>query len=224
MKKNFFALSLMVVSLFFGTPLAAFSTALEIQQETVNLLKPKLNSDRIVFFFGNYGVDPLDIDSPVFPLSRISNLYSAHEGKKIMRTLAVVDYFQPISSELCDVHREIGEGKSIGIALREHGWNILKKPVYFGVTVLSPALMKWMDEQMVNQGALHVYRLEVSKNDLPGSIPYCTIIEVHSPQYLSKGWLQALYDDQFMEYSVLSNDVEGLLNRLSILVQDFPTP
>lgn len=224
MKKSFFAFCLILITLF-GVAVETTTWAVpEIRQETIDLLKPKLNSDRIEYFFGSYGVDPLDIDSPVFPLSRISNLHSLEHGKKVMRTLAVVDYFQPVSPELANVHQEIKEGKSIGIALREHGWIIHKNPVFFGVTNLSPELMNWMDEPTVREAAVHIYRLNVSKKDKPELIPYCTIIEVHSPQYLSKEWLQVLYEDQYMNFSIRTSEVDNLLNRLSKLIKNFPNP
>lgn len=95
MKNIFFALSFLCGSLFFGTTEAATV----IQQSTVELLKPKLNSDRIEYFFGNYGVDTLEIHSNVFPFSRIANLHSVHDGKKVMRTwqsLIFVLLFHPI--------------------------------------------------------------------------------------------------------------------------------
>ena len=141
-----------------------------------------------------------------------------------MRTLAVVDFFHPIHPDLCDVHRKIIEGKSIGIALREQGLMIHKHPVYFGTTFLSPGVMDWMDEHCIDQAALHVYRLEVSKNDKSDFIPYCTILELHSPQYLTEEWLQALYQDQYVEFSVKSKEAVDLVARLSVLIQEFPFP
>lgn len=193
----------------------------ELQPSVVELLKPKLNSDRIEYFFGNYGVDPLSIDSPAFPHSRIANLYSIDQGNKIMRTLAVVDFFQPVHSELADVHREIDEGKSIGIALREKGWTIHKNPVYFGELELSASVMSWMREEEFNSGAVYFYQLYVSKQDMK-KIPYCTILEVYSPQYLTQEWLQALYEDQYVEFSALSKEAADFIARLSLLMQDFP--
>ncbi|HEV8051008.1 MAG TPA: hypothetical protein VGP47_00825 [Parachlamydiaceae bacterium] len=220
MQKHLFNLGLIFFSLFEGCSEASSP----IQQETVDYLKPKLNSDRIEYFFGSFAVDVLDIHSPAFPGSRISNLYSTNNGKKIMRTLAVVDFFQPTSPELLNAHCEIMEGKAIGIALRDHGWSINKKPLYFGSIILSPAVMDWMDELLDNQGALHIYRLDVSKKDQSETIPYCTIIEVQSPQYLSIEWLQALYPDQYKSFSNQTDEVGALLSRLKILLQTFPLP
>ncbi|MBA2368430.1 MAG: hypothetical protein H0V82_05330 [Candidatus Protochlamydia sp.] len=203
--------------------LAGFSEALpEIKEETVDFLKSRLNSDRIEHFFGSYGVDALEINSHVFPLSRIANLHSVHQGKKIMRTLAIVDFFQPTPIYLSPVHQEIIEGKSIGIALREQGFTLHKNHVYFGTVSLSPELMDWMDEHFMDQASLHIYRLEVSRDDKSEPVPYCTILEVHSPQYLTEKWLQALYEDQYKKFSVKSKETELLLDRLSILIQDFP--
>lgn len=217
MKKYLFAYVLL-----FSLILGSSQAVPEIQQDKVDFLKPKLNSDRIEYFFGSYGVETLDIDSPVFPMSRITNLYSIHQGEKIMRTLAVVDFSHPVHPDLMDVHREIREGKSIGIALREQGWTIYKNPVYFGVTLLSPAIMAWMEESYTNQAALHIYRLDVSKKEKPELISYCTIIEVHSPQYLNEKWLRALNEDQYDEFSIKTEEVAELLSRLSVLIQGFP--
>lgn len=218
MHSYFFSLFLL-----FGSVIAGISFAApEVQPSVVELLKPKLNSDRIEYFFGSYGVDPLDIDSPAFPFSRIANLHSLNQGKKIMRTLAVVDYFQPQNPSLNTVHREIVEGKSIGIALREHGWTIHKNAVYFGSISLSPNVMEWMDENEVTEGAVHFYRLEVSK-DNQDPIPYCTILEVHSPQYLTQEWLQALYADQYARFSHQSKEASEFISRLVLLMQDFPS-
>lgn len=220
MKKYLLTLCLMFFSLSAGTSEAAP----QIQQEIVDALKPKLNSDRIEYFFGSYGVDVLNIQSSAFPGSRFSNLYSVSQGQKIMRTLAIVDFFQPSYPELSQAHREVMEGKSIGIALRDNGWILHKKPVYFGSTSLSPGLMRWMEEPTIGQGALHIYRLEVSKNGQHESIPYCTIIEVHSPQYLTIEWLQALYPEQYQVFSVQSKEVTAFLCRLTTLIQNFPFP
>lgn len=206
----------------FSVLLGVASAAPELRQETVDFLKPKLNSDRIEYFFGNYGVDKLDMAPPTFPESRIANLHSVHQGQKMMRTLAIVDFYQPVHDELYSAHWEIKEGKSIGAVLREHGWAIRKKPVYFGVIPLSAGLMDWMGECCTDRAALHIYCLEVSKNHFLDSISYCTIIEVHSPQYLSDEWLQALYDDQYHEFSTVTEEIEELLFNLLIMIQEFP--
>jgi hypothetical protein len=218
MKKHFLILGLICLTLCINTSDAASN----IQQEMIDFLKPKLNSDRIECFFGNYGIETLAIDSPVFPFSRITNLYSVHQEKKIMRTLAIVIFSHPLHSDLWDVHRKIIEGKSIGIALREENWTIHKNPIYFGSLSLSRNVMDWMDEPEINLAPIHMYRLEVSKNNEPDCLPYCTILEVHNPQYLTTEWLRALYEDQYEKFSISSKEAEDLLSRLSLFLQDFP--
>jgi len=51
-------------------------------------LRPLLNSERIAMEFGSYGIDVLENDARV----RVSNLYSVHQGTKICRTFAVVQF------------------------------------------------------------------------------------------------------------------------------------
>jgi hypothetical protein len=109
---------LLVFNLFFSFLVNFTEAAPTIQQQAVDYLRPKLNSERIEYFFGNYGVDQLQIESPLFPFSRISNLHSIQQDKKIMRTLAIVDFFQPMHADLCAVHHTILTGKSIGAALQ----------------------------------------------------------------------------------------------------------
>lgn len=215
MKKSILILCLV----YFSTCVFPLEAAPEVERNIVEQLSPKLNSDRIEYFFGSYGIEQIDVESSAFPGSRISNLYSVHHGQKIMRTLAVVDFFDPVHEDLKEAHRQISNGKSIGIALREEGWMIQKRPVYFGGIALSPRLMEWMDESNQDQAAVHVYQLEVSKNN--EIIPYCTIIEVHSPQYLDLEWLKAFYPDQYDAFSVATQETTDLMGRLSILMKDY---
>lgn len=198
--------------------------ALMPDEKTVEALKPKLNSDRIALFFGNYGIEQLKACSTSFAGSRISNLYSTHDGVKIMRTLAIVDYANPVDPLLKESHEKILSGTSIGIALRDAGWELVKKPIYFGQKSLSPNVMKWMHENKQSSGAIHIYQLEVKNADHPALIPYCTIIEVHSPQYLTNDWLKALNSKDYFEYQTENPNVKNLLMRLENCLTEFPTP
>jgi len=63
MKKYFFALCLL---------LGISHAAPPIQEDIVFLLKPRLNSDRIEYFFGSYGVEALCVQSQAFPTSRVA--------------------------------------------------------------------------------------------------------------------------------------------------------
>lgn len=192
---------------------------LEPTPQQVTLLQPKLNSDRIEYFFGNYGVEKMNVCSRQFPHGRISDLYSTHDQQKIMRTLAMVDFANPIPTELQSVHEKIEKGASIGIALRQAGWTIEKKPVYFGELPISTALAKRMQTTSPAMAATHVYQLVVSKDSQP-SFPYCTIIEIHSPQYLTPKWLAALNATDFSNYQTQSSDVKKLLRRVDACLQE----
>lgn len=184
-----------------------------ITEEIVGQLKPKLNSDRIAYFFGSYGVEQIEIPNSPFGECRIANLYSLHNEEKIMRTLAIVEFHQPVHEELKEAHQEICQGASIGIALKKHGLSVDKAPVYFGSIELSPALQSWMHESNTH-AAVHVYDLSASQ------LPYCTIIEVHSPEYLDENWLQGLYPDQYPYFRESFDKMDALKS----LINGFPYP
>ncbi len=200
------------------------ANALMPDEKTVEALKPKLNSERIAYFFGNYHIEQLNVCSSVFPESRISNLYSSHDGVKIMRTLAIVNYVTPINPFLKTSHTKILAGTSIGIALRDAGWEVIKKPIYFGEIALSANVMKWMHEKTRSTGTIHIYQLEVKNDEHPTLIPYCTIIEIHSPQYLTNSWLKALNSKDFIEYQTANSNVNKLLPRIKKCLAEFPIP
>lgn len=209
--------------LFLFLPFLSVNAASEVSDEVVELLTPKLNSDRIQYFFGSYGVEQIQISPSPFEECRISNLYSLDDDEKIMRTLAVVDFKQPVEESLQEVHTNICQGQSIGIALRQDGWMIQKVPVYFGSISLSPQLQEWMHEKECSQAAIHIYNLQVVKESIGEPLHYCTIIEVHSPQYLDEKWLQALYPDQYDEFQESSSEVDRLIDALYLLINTFPS-
>ncbi len=192
--------------------------------EVVNLLKPKLNTQRIEYFFGSSGVELLEIISPSFVEKRVSNLYSMHDNEKIMRCLAIVDFTQHVHSDLAGVHQEIRAGNPIGATLKRHGWNISKAPVYFSTISLSSNVMRWMNETDVSEAALHIYELDVSKSNNPEKIHYCTIVEIHSPQYITTEYLQAIYDEQYHDFNQRTAEIDSLLNRCSELMNHIPPP
>lgn len=198
--------------------------ALIPDEKTVAALKPKLNSDRIAFFFGNFDLELLKTCPTVFPDSRISNLYSTHDNKKIMRTLAIVDYVKPVNPLLKTPHEKILSGTAIGIALRDEGWELVKKPIYFGEIQLTANVMKWMHQDKPSSGAIHMYQLEVKNADHPALIPYCTIIEIHSPQYLTSEWLRALNGKDYIENQSANSEINALLARVKECLSEFPPP
>lgn len=205
----------------FSLPFCLLEGAPEVKQDVVEFLIPKLNSDRIAYFFGSYGVEPIQVASSPFGESRISNLYSLHGDQKIMRTLAIVDFKQPVHESLKQVHKDIYQGQSVGIALRQNGWMIDKLPLYFGSIFLSPSLQTWMHEDSCDKAALHIYKLKVFKENSEERLHYCTIIEVHSPQYLDENWLQSLYPDQYNDFRKSCGEVNILMDALHSLINTF---
>ena len=196
----------------------------EVQPDLIKELKPRLNTQRIEYFFGNSGVEILPIDSPMFTEKRVSNLYSADENHhKTMRCLAIVDFATPVHAELIEVHQSIRAGSPIGETLKQCGWDITKKPIYFSTFSLSPEVMQWMETD-VNEAALHIYELRVSSLNHPQDISYCTIIEIHSPEYLTTDLLRALYSDQYETHSNRTPEIDSTLTRCNHLIQHFPSP
>ena len=181
-------------------------------------LKPMLNSDRIKHLFGSYQVEPIHVFTQEFPNSRISNLHSIHEKNnaklKIQRTLAIVDFVSKIPPLLIPAHERIIAGASIGTALVEAGWKINKNPIFFGEIPILKQVMEWMHEKEQDRAAVHIYQLEVSNESQREPVPYCTIIEIHSPQYLSLASLKALYDEDFQHCFERSDRINSLLGRV----------
>jgi hypothetical protein len=62
--------------------------------------------------------------------------------------------------------------------------------------------------------SLIVNKLTASKER---EIGYCTIIEIHSPEYFNEEWLKALYPDQYDHYRDLSAAMEQMLKSYSEL-------
>jgi hypothetical protein len=209
------------------SPIMLSATSLPSPNDkTATALKPKLNSERIEHFFGNYGVETINACGDIFPDSRISNLYSTHDKQKIMRTFAVVDYVSPIPELLRTVHdQKILSGESIGRALKEAGWEILKTPIYFGEISLSAPVMKWMHEAKRSKGTAYIYQLSVYNKEHPNYISYCTISEIYSPQYLTKEWMKALYgDEEYFEHDDEDLFVKMTLQKVENCLNKLPTP
>lgn len=201
---------------------APAQSAPPLQEEIVEILKPQLNSDRIEYFFGSFGIELLHLQSCEFPENRVSNLYSIHNNEKVMRTLALVTFEQPVHPLLQETHKEITKGKAIGMALQHSGWKIKKTPTYFGSFYLDEKILQWMQEKQSNQAAIHVYELSAYRDDQT-PIRYCTIAEIHSPQYLSIEWLKALYPEQWNAFTEQTEKITAFLDQLSQWARHFPT-
>ena len=150
-------------------------------------LRSLLNSERIAMEFGSYGIDVLATDARV----RVSNLYSVHQGTKICRTFAVVQFPELIENAYSVEHEAILSGQSIGAVFAQHGWTIAKINRYFGVLHSTDRVAGLMGEIAPQPLAVHLYDFKVSK---PGtSLIYASIAEVHHPDYLSVADLQRIY-------------------------------
>lgn len=181
----------------------------------VSTIKPMLNSDRIEYFFGSYGVARLQPDSNKLKKTRIANLYSTHDNQKIMRTLAIVDFVEPMLEPLALAHQKIQNGESIGIALRNDNWSIIKEPIYFGEATLKPNVLQLMFEKNNTKGAIYIYKLSVKNNTHTNPIGYCNIIEIYSPQYLTSVWLKEIYKDDFPQYNTLTPEITEIIKNMS---------
>lgn len=186
----------------------------EPTEEQVAIIKPMLNSDRIDYFFGSYGVETLLNCNEALQQARISNLHSVHGKHKIMRTLAVVDFITPIPPDLITAHNQIQRGGSIGSVLREEGWTLKKVATYFGEIELTAAMLQMMSERQNTKGAIYIYQLQVQRQENTNPKTYCHIIEIYSPQYLTTPWLKALYGMDYSQNTKLNKILEAKLNTL----------
>ncbi|TAL62693.1 MAG: hypothetical protein EPN84_06090 [Legionella sp.] len=174
-----------------------------------------LNQKRIELIFGNYKVDVLFQENNI----RVSNLNS----NGVMRTCALVDFVLPVPDWLKATHEKIYAGASIGQAIKEDGFELSKEPVYFGITELPEIARKNM-ETNENSAAVHIYQLKVSSNPQSSeSFLYCTIVELHSPLYLTLGDLRALYPQDTLKYNTVTDSVQQHLNTLSQIDELIPS-
>ncbi|PSL23746.1 hypothetical protein [Chitinophaga ginsengisoli] len=148
-----------------------------------------LNSERIEKKFGAYGIEVLYNSTSL----RVSNLY---DGKKITRTLAVVNYPETIDSSFSKEHQQVVNGGSIGSTFKAGGWKIVKKTIYLGE--LSPsadykALYKLMGNITPQKLSIWMYVFYIQKNG--SEYPYVTISEIYHPDYLSLADLRCINKD-----------------------------
>jgi hypothetical protein len=152
---------------------------------SVNLL----NSERIDKKFGGYGIDVLYNSTRL----RVSNLY---DGKKITRTLAVVNYPETIDSSFLKEHQTIVNGGSIGSVFKAQGWKIEKKNIFLGE--LSPSadynrLYELMGNIPPSKLSVWMYVFYIRKDGR--EYPYATISEIYHPDYLSLADLKCINKD-----------------------------
>ena len=153
-------------------------------------LSPKLlNSERIEKKFGGYGIDVLYNSAQL----RVSNLY---DGKKITRTLAVVDYPETIDSSFAKEHQIIVAGGSIGNVFKSHGWLIEKKNIFLGELAPSADYKKLyalMGNIPPSKLSVWIYVFYIRRQGK--AFAYATISEVYHPDYLSLADLKCINSD-----------------------------
>ncbi|HTJ48994.1 MAG TPA: hypothetical protein VL443_06025 [Cyclobacteriaceae bacterium] len=148
-----------------------------------------LNSERIEKKFGGYGIDVLYSSAKL----RVSNL---QDGKKITRTLAVVDYPKVIDSSFSKEHQMIVQGGSIGSTFKAQGWKIEKKNIFLGElppTVDWNKLYELMGNIPPTKLSIWIYVFYIRKDDKV--FPYATISEIYHPNYLSLTDLKCINKD-----------------------------
>ncbi|WP_211341841.1 hypothetical protein [Ulvibacterium marinum] len=158
-----------------------------------SILSPKLlNSERIKMKYGSYAIKIFSDDSK----TRISNLYSSQDDKKITRTFALVNYSEVIDSTFLEEHREIVKGGSIGRVFKNNGWEIGKESVFFGELSPSKDLSKvytLMGNIAYSELAIYMYGFYIEKNKK--RFQYATIVEIYHPDYLTIHDLKSMNKD-----------------------------
>lgn len=145
-------------------------------------LKPKiLNGDRIKAKFGSYGVKVLMQDEQKG--LRISNLYSEGKDGHVMRVVAMVDFVPTVDPRLKAAHREIIAGGSIGAVLVKHQFAVDKHIIFKGEISDVPEKILHAMRVSPTKLATTVYELKAKIGD--ELLPYCTITELYSPEFLT---------------------------------------
>lgn len=150
----------------------------------------RLNSERIAERFGSYGIEVISSE----PGLRRSNLYSSENDVRTCRTYAVVRFVDEPDAKIDDEHAQILAGKSIGAIFKASGWTILKETLHVGTARLDDTahpVATMMHLGRKADVAMHVYRLLLEKQQQ--AIDYATLIELHHPDYLTRGDLLNLY-------------------------------
>ncbi|OGQ21515.1 MAG: hypothetical protein A3I05_03675 [Deltaproteobacteria bacterium RIFCSPLOWO2_02_FULL_44_10] len=185
--------------------------------------KPLLNSEMIQNKYGSYGVKVLKKT----PTLRVSKLYSTHDGKEIARTLAFVIFPKVIDERVREEHVLITEkSQSIGSTFKQRGWIVQKQNRYFGMRPEIPKnvrqLMGGIEDQPL---VLHIYELSVEQEGK--KIHYCTIAELHHPDYLTTKKLKKIYGKhtEISAPHTISLDeilklVDAELEKITVLFQE----
>ncbi len=160
-----------------------------------SILSPKLlNSERIKMKYGSYAIKILSDNSK----TRISDLYSSQDDKKITRTFALVNYSEVIDATFLNEHEEIVKGGSIGRVFKNNGWQIKKKSIFFGEISPSEDLSSvyaLMGNIAHSELAIYMYGFHIEKNKK--EFQYATIVEIYHPDYLTIHDLKSINKDSY---------------------------
>ncbi|MBA3238042.1 MAG: hypothetical protein H0T62_06790 [Parachlamydiaceae bacterium] len=177
-------------------------------------LKPGLlNSTRIELKFGSYGVQVLTQDMFSASATRLSNLYSTREVEKITRTLAFTQYVAEIDDQLRVAHEEIVAGGSIGATLKKYGFELKKDLFFKGLVEDMPVQVQTLMHTKENSFATVIYNLSAKSER--GYLPYCTIVEIYAPQFLTLEEIDLIYPELQREKT---SQVDYIFNRMKDLI------
>jgi hypothetical protein len=140
-----------------------------------------LNSERIAQRYGNYGIEILFAGDQL----RISNLYSETDGRRTMRTLALVEFTAADAPEIANEHRQVLGGGSIGAVFKEAGWTIDKVLSRYCLSRTDLESLPDLKEMGIPHPATlatRIYVFHVRRGTI--SIDYATITEIYHPDYV----------------------------------------
>ena len=120
-----------------------------------------LNSEMIAENFGSYGLTVISQTRD----RRVSNLYSGFGASRVTRTLAVVQFSEPLSEELRQPHEKILQGESLGATLSEAGWRVDKASLWLGAINANARLAEMMHIAGGTELAVHLYTLSAVHGD-----------------------------------------------------------
>lgn len=187
--KNIHSILLLILTLLVNSGFACSNISIktDLQNESEWLKPGLLNSKRIELKFGSYGVQAIPQENNQV---RLSNLFSISQGRKYTRTIALTLFTDVLDPSLEISHQEILNGGSIGIVLNKNGF-LIKKDIFY-IDELNDASLfsKFMDVDS-NSIAIIIYDLSIEKDNR--ILPYCTIIEVYSPEFLNITEIKNLY-------------------------------
>jgi len=170
-------------------------------------LKPGLlNSARIELKFGSYGVQVLDQD--LAKGIRLSSLYSEHENEKIARTIAFTQYRAKVNDKLRLAHEEILAGGSIGSTLKKHGFDMKKDLFFKGLVEDMPNQLQNLLHTKECAFATVIYNLLAKEGN--NYYPYCTIVEIYSPEFLTLVEVDQIYPELIQEKANLQSASDAI--------------